>query len=97
MLIVTITTPDKTSLAFEGCGSLAEVQLSNLKTHVSFQDSPLISLDSLQYLVTNAANTSAITVTVHPTTYAKLTDTSNTQWHAVLTSAAQKQITFATT
>lgn len=82
---------------FESCAALEIVYLRELKVSISFQDSPLISLASLQYLVTNAANTSAITVTVHPTTYAKLTDTSNTQWHTVLTSAASKNISFATT
>lgn len=82
---------------FESCAALETVYLRELKVPISFQDSPLISLASLQYLVTTAANTSAITVTVHPTTYAKLTDTSNTQWHAVLTSAAAKNISFATT
>ena len=40
---------------------------------------------------------STATVTVHPTVYAKLTDTTNTQWHKVLTDALAKNITFATT
>lgn len=44
----------------------------------------------------NAANTSAITITVHPDVYAKLTDESNAEWYAVLTAAAAKNITFAT-
>ena len=63
---------------------------------MSFADSPLIDLASLQYLVTNAANTAAVTVTVHPATYAKLTDTANTAWYAVNTAAAAKNISFAT-
>lgn len=92
-----IAAEDKAHMAFELCNALEDVNLRELKVSISFQDSPLLSLASLQYLVTNAANTSAITVTVHPTTYAKLTDTSNTQWHAVLTSAASKNISFATT
>lgn len=97
MNVVSITEESNMYLAFDKCAALEYLLLKVLKVSVSFQDSPLLSLDSLQYLVNNAANTSAITVTVHPTTYAKLTDTSNAQWHAVLTSAAQKQITFATT
>ena len=97
MNVVNITKESNMHLAFDKCAALEYLLLKVLKVSVSFQDSPLLSLDSLQYLVNNAANTSAITVTVHPTTYAKLTDTSNAQWHAVLTSAAQKQITFATT
>ena len=69
---------------------------------------PLISFASLQYLVDNAVNTSAITVTVHPDVYAKLTgDTTNSAaaalteaeaaaWQAVMTAAEAKNIDFAT-
>lgn len=56
-----------------------------------------LKLECWQYLVTNAANgTTVITVTVHPTVYAKLADTANTEWHAVMTAAAAKNISFAT-
>ena len=57
-------------------------------------------------MVDNAANTSAITVTVHPTTYSYLTGTAqpteqvggtSEQWQAIVTAASAKQITFATT
>lgn len=82
---------------FAGCSSLTTVELSKLCISISFADSPLLSLSSMQYLVSNAANTSAITVTVHPTVYAKLTDESNTEWNAVLTAAEAKNINFATT
>ena len=62
----------------------------------------------MQYLVTNAANTSSITVTVHPDVYAKLTgDTTNAaaaaltaeelaQWQQLVTDATSKNINFAT-
>ena len=43
------------------------------------------------------ANGNTLTVTVHADVYAKLTDESNTDWHALMTSAAAKNITFATT
>ena len=69
--------------------------MQGLKKDVSFADSPKISLESLQYLVDNAGNGSTITVTVHPDTYAKLTDEGNEQWHAVNTAAQEKQISFA--
>ena len=36
------------------------------------------------------------TITVHPDVYAKLTDETNTEWHALLALAAEKNITFAT-
>lgn len=94
--------------AFDGCVKLEEVRLYNLRKDVSFADSPVLSLATLQYLVTNAANTEGITVTVHGNVYAKLTgETTNAaaaalsaeelaQWQAVATAAAGKNITFAT-
>ena len=48
-------------------------------------------------MVEHAYNTSPVTITVHADVYAKLTDESNTDWHALMTSAAAKNITFATT
>lgn len=76
--------------------ALKEIRLKNLTKNVTFQSCPLLSYDSLRYLVDNAANTSAITVTVHPEVFAKLTDEGNEEWNKVLTDAAEKQITFTT-
>lgn len=99
----------RTDRAFMGCVKLETINLRNLACNISLADSPLLSLTSLQYLVTNAANTSEITVTVHPDVYAKLSgDTTNAAaaaltadelaaWQAVMTSAASKNIAFATT
>jgi len=70
-------------------------------------NSPAISFESLQYMITNAVNSSHITITVHPDVYAKLTgDTTNAaaaaltpeeavQWQQLVTDAAAKQITLA--
>lgn len=80
---------------FRACAALETVKLQGLKKDVSFADSPKISLESLQYLVDNAENSSAITVTVHADVYAKLTDEGNEQWCAVNTAAQEKQISFA--
>lgn len=67
-----------------------------------------LNLESWQYMVSHAINTLAITITVHPNIYAKLTgDTSNAaaaelteeelaQWRQVLTDAVAKNISFAT-
>ena len=81
---------------FKNCQSLITVRISLLKTSISFSDSPLISLESLQYLITNANNTSAITVTVHADVYAKIQDETQADWHALIEAATAKQITFAT-
>lgn len=83
--------------AFDFSEKLQSVKLYGLKLDLSLSYNALISLDSLQYLVNNSKNTSAITVTVHADVYAKLTDPSNTEWYAVNEAAQAKQISFATT
>lgn len=83
--------------AFNFCAALEEVRLYKLAYNVSFGSCSLLSLASLRYLVDNAANTKAITLTVHADVFAKLTDESNTEWHAVAVAALAKNITIATT
>lgn len=80
-----------------------------IKQSFDVRTSPLLTLDTMQYLVTYAQNPSPITVTVHPDVYAKLTgDTANAaasaltadelaQWQALVTTANNKNISFATT
>lgn len=75
--------------------NLEMIFLNSVKGDVDFGNSPKISLESFQYLVTKAVNPSSITITVHPDVFAKLTDESNTEWHKVLTDAAAKNIQFA--
>ena len=77
--------------------ALTDLQISNLKISLDLSKCPLINLASWQGLVANAANTSEITVTVHPDVYAKLTDATNAEWYAVAEAAAAKNIAFATT
>lgn len=60
---------------FNNCGLLETIYLRRLRYSVMMDVLESISLASLQYLVDNAVNTSAITVTVHPDVYAKLTNT----------------------
>ena len=89
---------------------LPKLEFFRVKIKQSFdvRTSPLLTLDTMQYLVTYAQNTMPITVTVHPDVYAKLTgDTTNAaaaaltsdelaQWTALVTTATAKQINFAT-
>lgn len=72
------------------CPALEEIRIKNLKSNIFFADSPLLSLASIQYMVDNAANTSPITITLHPDAHARLTE-------ELIAQAAEKQITFATT
>lgn len=95
--------------AFSNCAALEDVRLYKLAYNVSFATCALLSLASLRYMVANAANTTAITVTVHPDVFAKLTgDITNAaaaaltaeelaQWQQVLADAVTKNISFATT
>ena len=82
---------------FAQCLALEDVKIQGLLINIYLGDSPLLTQESISYLVDNAANTSAITVQVHPDVYAKLTDSTNTDWYAVNTAAQAKQISFATT
>lgn len=95
-----ITTTPVVGNAFRGCPALITVPIKNLKVSFSFEWSPLLSLASLQYLVTNRANgTTRITITVHATVFAKLTstDTQYADWNAFWADAvANEYIDFAT-
>ncbi len=81
---------------FQDCILLEYVRIQKIRQSISFSNSPLLSLESLQYLITNADNALAITVTVHADVYAKIQDETQTEWHALIASAQEKQITFAT-
>ena len=65
------TTSGAVSEAFLQCYSLEEVFLYGVKVGLSFSDSPRLSLSSVVFIVQNAANTSAITITLHATAYAR--------------------------
>ena len=81
--------------AFSGCWALQEVRLRNLRWDINFGFSALLSLASIDYLITNRAGTNGITVTLHPTVYDKIMDEANEEWHALLDKAASKNITIA--
>ena len=90
---------------FTQCSALEDVTIYGLASGISFADSPLLNYASLDCLITNAANTDAITVSVHPTTYSYLSGAAQPtaevggtteEWQALMTTAASKQISFAT-
>lgn len=108
---VTETNP---ALAFwnflTGSKKLQTIKLSGLKISISFGEQPLLSRESLEFIVARRGNVSKpITITVHPDVYAKLTgDTTNeaaaaltaeelAAWQQILTDAVAKNISFATT
>lgn len=96
------------SETFYRCTALRELRFFTRKVSFSVSSSPLLSLASFQHMLTRTDNSVAITITVHPDCYAKMTgDTSNAaaaalteeeaaQWQQLLTDAVAKNITFAT-
>ena len=74
---------------------LEEIRIKHLSGKFTINSS-FISLESLQYLIANAINPSPITITVNADVYAKIQDETNVEWHALIETAAAKQITFAT-
>ena len=76
--------------SFDRASLLSDITLWRLKCSIAFSDCPLLSLTSIRYMVDNAANTTPITITLHPDAHARLTE-------ELIAQAAEKQITFATT
>lgn len=77
-----------TTSAFAKCRSLRIVWIRNLASDISFADSPDLRQDCIDYMVENAANTGAITITLHAEAFGRLT-------HELIAMAAERQITFA--
>jgi hypothetical protein len=96
-LFLSGTTDSVYFMMFYMCTSLVTCFLRSINVNISLQWSPLISLESLQYIIQYRGNgTKQITITVHPTVFAKLTDNTNfPAWYAVNQDALTKYITFA--
>lgn len=56
------------------CYSLRETKCKNLSTNLSFNSSPLLSKESLLYMIENEAATEAITITLHSYAYSRLAE-----------------------
>jgi hypothetical protein len=64
---------------FQGCSSLQRVRIQNLGKNLILADCPNIDKDSILYAINNSAATSAITIRLHPTAYAKYSADSDIQ------------------
>lgn len=67
------------NLTFGECAKLEEVRISKLMTSIKLSWSPNLSKESVQYMIENAnppsgAAAGSITITLHPTAYARLKD-----------------------
>lgn len=98
-----INSADSVKNMLNGCVSLRNINIKRLKVDFSFKFSPLISYESLKFIIDNSTNTSAITITVHPTTYSYLTGTAEPteqvggtteEWQTLVALAQEKQISF---
>lgn len=74
--------------AFNYCYSLTFVKLKNIKVNIDLQWSANLRTECVEYMIANAANTQAITLTLHPEVYAHLSD-------ELKTAAAAKNIALA--
>lgn len=75
---------------FNGCTALQEAYIYRLTTDLSLAHSPLLTIDSIKYIVEQRYKNNALTITLHPDTYAKVTD-------ELFALAAEKKITLAST
>ena len=70
---------DNWDLTFGDCLALEEVRIAELYSSIQLSWSPNLSKESVQYMITNAnppsgAAVGSITITLHPTAYARLKD-----------------------
>lgn len=73
------STPESVLGVFSGCTSLETIEIFNLAVNISFNDSPLLSKESVIHLISKAkpqsgAAVGSITITLHPTAYTRLKD-----------------------
>jgi hypothetical protein len=90
-----------TTGTFGGCYSLETMYMNDIKFSTEIKYSPRLTLASIVCMVDNAANTSAITITLHATAYARCqADTTeytynSTIYTGILNYASAKNITIA--
>lgn len=75
--------------AFTGCSKLRTLKMYGLAFSINLSMLKALSLESISVLARNAANTSAITVTLHPSAFERLTDD-------LIAAAQVKNIAFVT-
>lgn len=76
--------------ALDRSARLETIWLQGVCLNMSLKACAALRYECIAYMVEHAANTKAITITLHPDAYARITD-------GLIAEAAEKQITFATT
>lgn len=69
---------------FTGCVKLEDVEIYGLNKNISFVDSPLLSKESLLYMIRNSVQGAEIIITLHPDVHWEAT---NGEWEEAITSA----------
>jgi len=92
--------------AFNRCVALREVSIMNLNSSLDFSSCPLITYDSIKFIVDNSTPSQDITITVHSTTWTYMSDPAAVipeeiggtyaQWRTMKSTAVRKRISFAT-
>ena len=84
--------------------TLVNLTIAHLTASLNLSNQPSVTLASFRQIISKAANTKEITITVHPDVYAKLSGTDSAlsaedaaAWQQVMADAAAKNIIFATT
>lgn len=95
---------DPQTIAF--ASSNLESLLIKLGGNINLSNLAKLTHETFDYIIKNSTNTTALTITVHPTTYAYLQGTTapteqvggtTELWQALVTAATNKKISFATT
>lgn len=85
---VNISSLTKLTGTFVALPKLEEVRLKGLKCDVSFADSPLLSKESLLYMIDNCTSNATFTITLHPDVYAKFQiDGGDEDWYIDINNA----------
>lgn len=71
--------------AFQLCNALSNIQFTNLGVNIFFPDSPLLSKESLLYMINNCASNATFTITLHPDVYAKCQE--GGEWYSEVSAA----------
>lgn len=82
--------------AFSKSHKLETIWLKGVCLNMRLLNCKSIRRECWAYMIEYAVNTKAITITVHPDVYSKISDETNEEWHQLIDLAANKNITFVT-
>lgn len=57
--------------AFDGCVALEDCYIFGLQSSISFSSSPMLNINSIEYIILRATTAAGIVITLHPVAYAR--------------------------